>query len=102
MLVKMKRKTERNRQIDKAAHESGLSIDVCSEKYIEGFEEGAEWSDSHPDIHETKKLIDKTCKWLEDNFSDFYEMDFSRGESYVDYSGLKEKLLTDLDLETGS
>jgi len=46
------------------------------------FKAGAEWADSHPDLYsvmrkaierERKYLIEKACKWLDENMEDYTE-----------------------------
>lgn len=71
------KKMTRQEEILKAGEE------IASNPFeLEGFIEGAEWADEHPDLYsvtrkaierEREHLIDKVCKWLDKEMEDYVE-----------------------------
>jgi hypothetical protein len=74
----------REEEIVQAANENYPSLD--SEKSYEGFKDGAKWAD--------KTMIEKVCKWLEENVSEYGDIYYDVG-GYVSPEFHLEKFIED-------
>jgi hypothetical protein len=102
----------REEQIVEAAKnsEKQMGFDVprgVISPYTIGFLEGAVWADEHPDLYnvtrkaverERKHLIDKVCKWLNENTEDYTECIYdSDTDDYDDEDNLHFAVASNYD-----